>query len=125
MRVVSTRLSYFLSVIFPTALRAGAIGFLLKSAPPSTIIEGVRLAATGESLIAPSVTKRLVEHYVHQPPKPQGTPPALSALTERELDVHRTICDWTFQRRDRHHAVLVENNFADAVLRPLFLRFAR
>jgi DNA-binding NarL/FixJ family response regulator len=69
------------------ALRAGASGFLLKSSPPSTIIDGVRLAATGESLFAPSVTKRLVEHYVHQPPTFQGTPPFLSTLTERELEV--------------------------------------
>jgi DNA-binding NarL/FixJ family response regulator len=69
------------------ALRAGASGFLLKSSPPSTIIDGVRLAATGESLFAPSVTKRLVEHYVHQPPTFQGTPPVLSTLTERELEV--------------------------------------
>jgi DNA-binding NarL/FixJ family response regulator len=69
------------------ALRAGASGFLLKSSPPSTIIDGVHLAAAGESLFAPSVTKRLVEHYVHQPPTSQGTPPALLALTERELEV--------------------------------------
>jgi DNA-binding NarL/FixJ family response regulator len=73
------------------ALCAGASGFLLKSAPPSTIIDGVRLAAAGESLFAPSVTKRLVEHYVHQPPLAPGTPPALSALTERELDVLRLL----------------------------------
>jgi DNA-binding NarL/FixJ family response regulator len=69
------------------ALRAGASGFLLKSSPPSTIIDGVRLAAAGECLFAPSVTKRLVEHYVRQPPTSEGTPPALLTLTERELEV--------------------------------------
>ena len=73
------------------ALRAGASGFLLKSAPPDRILEAIRLAADGESLFAPSVTRRLVEHYVHRPPPSDGTPPALAALTERELDVLRLL----------------------------------
>jgi DNA-binding NarL/FixJ family response regulator len=73
------------------ALRAGASGFLLKSAPPDRILEGVRMAAEGESLFAPSVTKRLVEHYVRSPPVGDGTPPALAGLTERELEVLRLL----------------------------------
>jgi DNA-binding NarL/FixJ family response regulator len=72
------------------ALRAGAAGFLLKDAPSSRLIAAVRAAATGDSLIEPSITRRLVERFA-APPPPTGTPRELAALTERELDVLRLI----------------------------------
>ncbi|MFF0266221.1 response regulator [Kribbella sp. NPDC004536] len=72
------------------ALRAGAAGFLLKDSPSSRLIAAVRAAATGDSLIEPAITRRLVERYV-EPVEPQGMPPELAALTERELDVLRLI----------------------------------
>jgi DNA-binding NarL/FixJ family response regulator len=73
------------------ALVAGAAGFLLKDAPPERLVEAVRTVAAGESLLAPSVVRRLVETYVALPPPLDERPPALSALTERELDVLREI----------------------------------
>jgi DNA-binding NarL/FixJ family response regulator len=72
------------------ALRTGAAGFLLKDAPSTRLIAAVRAAATGDSLIEPSITQRLVERFV-EPAQPEGLPPELAALTERELDVLRLI----------------------------------
>lgn len=64
------------------ALRAGASGFLLKDAGPTLLIEAVRAAASGEALVSPSVTVRLLRHLTQPPPQPAQVP-----LTERELDV--------------------------------------
>jgi DNA-binding NarL/FixJ family response regulator len=72
------------------ALRAGAAGFLLKDSPSSRLIAAVRAAATGDSLIEPAITRRLVERFV-EAPQPQGLPAELTSLTERELDVLRLI----------------------------------
>ncbi len=72
------------------ALRAGAAGFLLKDAPSSRLIAAVRAAATGDSLIEPSITARLVERFA-EPAQPRGLPPELAALTDRELDVLRLL----------------------------------
>jgi DNA-binding NarL/FixJ family response regulator len=69
------------------ALRAGAGGFLLKSAPPARLAAAVRLVAAGEELLAPSVTRRLIEQYVRRPPAGTGVPAELSELTEREREV--------------------------------------
>src|SRR3954453_9297090 len=68
------------------ALRAGAAGFLLKDAPSSRLIAAVRAAATGDSLIEPSITQRLVERFA-EPLATPGIPARLAQLTERELDV--------------------------------------
>jgi DNA-binding NarL/FixJ family response regulator len=72
------------------ALRAGAAGFLLKDAPSSRLIAAVRAAATGDSLIEPSITRRLVERFADASPVP-GVPARLALLTDRELDVLRLI----------------------------------
>src|SRR3954453_1351011 len=72
------------------ALRAGAAGFLLKDAPSSRLIAAVRAAATGDSLIEPSITRRLIERFAAPAPA-AGPPPELAALTERERDVLRLI----------------------------------
>ncbi len=72
------------------ALRAGAAGFLLKDAPSSRLIAAVRAAATGDSLIEPSITQRLVERFA-EPVAVPGIPDQLAQLTERELDVLRLI----------------------------------
>jgi DNA-binding NarL/FixJ family response regulator len=72
------------------ALRAGAAGFLLKDAPSSRLIAAVRAAATGDSLIEPSITRRLVERFA-EPVAAPGIPARLAKLTERELDVLRLI----------------------------------
>lgn len=69
------------------ALKAGAAGFLLKSAPPARLVEAVRLVTAGEALLAPTITRRLIEEYVRRPPPGVRTPTGVEALTPRELEV--------------------------------------
>ena len=70
------------------ALRAGAGGFLLKDAAPTQIADAVRSVASGESIMAPAVTRRLIERFVRTPPPGTSTQSARFAeLTERELEV--------------------------------------
>lgn len=73
------------------ALRAGASGFLLKTTPPSELTAAIRASQTGAMLFAPSVTRRLVESFVKQPPTVDGVPERLADLTPRELDVFQAI----------------------------------
>jgi DNA-binding NarL/FixJ family response regulator len=72
------------------ALRAGASGFLLKNAPPEELVHAVRVVAAGEALLAPSVTRRLIEELA-QRPAPRAPDRRLDGLTERELDVLRLL----------------------------------
>ena len=70
------------------ALRAGASGFLLKGGEPGDLLAAIRLVAAGESLLAPSVTKRLIEAYIAQPEQAAAvTPEGLDELSPRELEV--------------------------------------
>jgi DNA-binding NarL/FixJ family response regulator len=70
------------------ALRAGASGFLLKGGEPGELLSAIRLVAAGESLLAPSVTKRLIEAYIAQPEQVAVTAPeGLDELSPRELEV--------------------------------------
>jgi DNA-binding NarL/FixJ family response regulator len=71
------------------ALRAGASGFLLKDAGRDQLVEAVRAVARGDALIAPSVTRRLIERFVERQLAP--IPPEADALTPRELEVLRLI----------------------------------
>ena len=74
------------------ALRAGATGFLLKTTPPARLVDAVRAAADGESLLSPEIAQRLAERFAHGPrPAPGGVPPELEELTPRELEVLRLI----------------------------------
>ncbi len=69
------------------ALRAGASGFLLKDSPRGDLIAAVRAAAAGDALLAPSVTRRLIEAFARRPPETLPSPSRLAALTGRERDV--------------------------------------
>jgi DNA-binding NarL/FixJ family response regulator len=69
------------------ALDAGAAGFLLKATPPARLVEGIHTVAAGEALLAPSLTRRLIEEHVRRPPPHDGVPDRLAGLTERELEV--------------------------------------
>jgi DNA-binding NarL/FixJ family response regulator len=70
------------------ALRAGASGFLLKGGEPGELLAAIRLVAAGESLLAPSVTRRLIEAYISRPEqKTAAAPVGLDELTPRELEV--------------------------------------
>jgi DNA-binding NarL/FixJ family response regulator len=73
------------------ALSAGASGFLTKDTPPERLADAVRSIARGDTLLSPSVTRRLVETYTRLPPPGTSTPEMLSVLTPRELDVLREI----------------------------------
>jgi DNA-binding NarL/FixJ family response regulator len=71
------------------ALRAGASGFLLKTAPPERLVEAVRIVAAGEALLAPTITRKLIEDYLSRPrPNEQSK---LAELTDRELEVLRLL----------------------------------
>jgi DNA-binding NarL/FixJ family response regulator len=69
------------------ALRAGASGFLLKDSPRADLIAAVRAAAAGDALLAPSVTRRLIEAFARRPAHTAPAPSRLAALTGRERDV--------------------------------------
>jgi DNA-binding NarL/FixJ family response regulator len=73
-----------------SALRAGASGFLLKDAPPGDLLSGIRAVAGGEAVVAPSLTRRLLDAYAHRLPDdraPESRSARLDPLTEREREV--------------------------------------
>jgi DNA-binding NarL/FixJ family response regulator len=72
------------------AMKAGASGFMLKNAPPEQLAAAVRTIASGEALLAPTITRRLIEQFVERP-LPGAMAPELSELTEREVDVLRHV----------------------------------
>jgi DNA-binding NarL/FixJ family response regulator len=72
-------------------LRAGASGFLVKDAQPEELLSGIRAVATGDAVVAPSLTRRLLDAYVHHLPAAvqadDSTDPRLASLTEREREI--------------------------------------
>lgn len=70
-----------------SALQAGASGFLLKNAPPEDLVRAVRVIADGEALVAPTVTRRLIEQFCRQPSTPPGDARPVASLTQREAEV--------------------------------------
>ncbi len=73
------------------ALKAGASGFLLKDSPPERLAEAIRVVAAGEALLAPAITRRLIEEHVRGPRPGQAVPSELEELTEREAEVLRLV----------------------------------
>lgn len=69
------------------ALRAGAAGFLLKHTPSTALVEGIRTVARGEGLLAPQITRRVIEAFADVPDQPATLPAELERLTARERDV--------------------------------------
>ena len=107
------------------ALRAGANGFMLKDVPRAAVIEAVRTIAAGDSLLAPAITRRLIERYAAAPPEPAGPPAALALLSPRETDTLDSLA------RGRSNAEIASDLFLSeatvkthvaAVLRKLELR---
>jgi DNA-binding NarL/FixJ family response regulator len=74
-----------------SALRFGASGFLLKDVPPSELVKAIRAVANGDAVVAPSVTRRLLDAYAHRLPDLRDghglDDPALSSLTGREMEI--------------------------------------
>ena len=73
------------------ALRAGASGFLLKDVPPEQLADGIRVVAGGDALLAPSITRRLIQEFAHAGPPSGPPPPGLEELTARELEVFKLV----------------------------------
>ena len=69
------------------ALRAGASGFLLKRTPAATLVEGIRVIADGDALLAPSVTRRLIDQFARSPEPGKPEAKALQLLSPREREV--------------------------------------
>ena len=69
------------------AIRAGASGFLLKDAAPEDVLDAIRVVARGDALLAPSVTRRLIEELAARPDADRAAPPQLDVLTDREREV--------------------------------------
>jgi len=73
------------------ALAAGASAFLLKAAPPEDLIKAIRVVAQGDALLAPSVTKRLIEEFAKRPEPTNKKPKELQTLTDREQEVLKEV----------------------------------
>jgi DNA-binding NarL/FixJ family response regulator len=92
------------------ALRIGASGFLLKDTPADRLIDAVRVAAGGDALLAPSITRRLIEQFTHAArPSPSAVPERLGDLTARELEVLRLVARGLSNAEIAGELVLGEN----------------
>jgi DNA-binding NarL/FixJ family response regulator/class 3 adenylate cyclase len=92
------------------ALRIGASGFLLKDAPSDRLLDAVRVAAAGDALLAPSITRRLIERFARAArPGSDGVPAALSELTSREVDVLRLMARGLSNSEIAAELVLADN----------------
>ena len=72
------------------ALRAGASGFLLKDTPPEQLVQGIHVVASGEALLSPQITRRVIEEFVRRP-APSAPAKGIDELTARELEVLKLI----------------------------------
>jgi DNA-binding NarL/FixJ family response regulator/class 3 adenylate cyclase len=102
------------------ALRIGATGFLLKDTPSDRLLDAVRVAAAGEALIAPRITRRLIADFARAS-RPAGDelPPALAELTAREIDVLRLVAQGMSNAEIARELVLGENTIKTHVGRVL------
>ena len=108
------------------ALRAGASGFMLKDVRPADLADAVRVVARGDALLAPSVTRRLLDRVAGTLPGPDAAPPPdLGELTERELEVLRLVALALSNAEIAARLVLTEatvKTHVSSVLRKLGLR---
>jgi DNA-binding NarL/FixJ family response regulator len=100
------------------ALRAGASGFLLKDVPPEQLIAAVRIVAAGDALIAPAITKRLIEQFARAAP-PSTASPQIASLTPREREVLTLIARGLSNREIADELVLSEATVKTHVKRVL------
>jgi DNA-binding NarL/FixJ family response regulator len=110
--------TFDLDVYVYDAVRAGASGFLLKDVPPRDLAHAVRTVAAGNSLVAPSVTRRLLEEFVRRPP-PGRRSARLDALTDRELEVLGLLARGWSNAELAAHLVLSETTVKTHVTRIL------
>ena len=107
------------------ALRAGASGFLLKDVRPADLVAAIRVVAAGAALLAPGVTRRLLDRFAATEPAPAALPSRLGSLTERELEVLTLIAQAASNAEIAAQLVVTEatvKTHVSAVLRKLGLR---
>ena len=98
------------------ALRIGASGFLLKDTPADRLLDAVRVIAAGDALLAPSITRRLIEQFTHAVrPAPDEVPGALAQLSARELEVLRLVARGLSNAEIAAQLVLGENTIKTPV----------
>ena len=104
-----------------SALRAGASGFLLKDVPPEDLVEAIKVVAAGDALLAPSVTRRLLDRFAASLPDPAAArPAALDSLTARELEVLGLVARGMSNAEIAEHLVVSETTVKTHVGRLLF-----
>ena len=106
------------------AIRAGASGFLLKDVQPAQLVEAVRVVAAGEALLAPTVTRRLLDRFADSLPSTKP-PPELARLTERELEILTLLAEGLSNAELAERLFLSETtvkSHVSSVLRKLELR---
>jgi DNA-binding NarL/FixJ family response regulator len=86
-----------------SALRAGASGFLLKDTPPGQLLDAIRVIASGEALLAPTVTRRLIAEFIRQPAPARRPARTLAGITEREREVLTLIARGLANSEIEHH----------------------
>ena len=101
------------------ALRSGASGFLLKDALPEDLVESVRVVARGDALLAPSVTRRLIERFAAQPASAAPLSGDLRTLTDREREVLREVARGRSNREIASVLVIAEQTVKTHVSRVL------
>ena len=106
------------------ALRVGASGFLLKDAPAHQLIAGVRMVNDGDALLAPSITRRLIEEFSVSR-SPISAPPGLDALTPRELEVFRLVARGMSNTEIARELILGQNTIKTHLSRILMKLDAR
>jgi DNA-binding NarL/FixJ family response regulator len=105
------------------ALRAGASGFLLKDVRPAQLVEAIRVVAGGDALLAPTITRRLLDRFAAS--LDAGPPPDLAGLTERELEILRLVAEGLSNAEIADRLFLGESTVkthVSAVLRKLGVR---
>ena len=100
------------------ALTAGASGFLLKDVPAEKLFDAVRVIAAGEALLAPSITRRLIDEFARQRPRPK--PSSLGDLTPRETEVLRLIAEGLSNAEIAARLVVSDETVKTHVSRVLF-----
>jgi DNA-binding NarL/FixJ family response regulator len=104
-----------------SALRAGASGFLLKDVPPEDLVDAIKVVAAGDALLAPSVTRRLLDRFAASLPDPAAArPAALDSLTARELQVLGLVARGMSNAEIAGHLVVSETTVKTHVGRLLF-----
>jgi DNA-binding NarL/FixJ family response regulator len=101
------------------AMKGGASGFLLKDATREQLAGAVRTVASGDSLLAPAITQRLIEDFCRRPPPSAALPPAAQDLSPRELDVFRLVAEGLSNAEIAERLVLSEATIKSHVARVL------